>query len=311
LNDSLRSQFSLFDRARKALSDPSRALKDARATAEATTAMARTVLEGVTPLPFNGPLSDKRAVAWQRLSLNEVKALKNRFGGTVNDVVLTVIAGGLMSYLQGRGVKTLGKELKAMVPVNVRADKDKASLGNHVSGLIATLPLGIGDPISRLRHVSAAMELLKMSGQAHQLERLVDLADLLPPALQRPLAALQGAVAPVHTVCTNVPGPRERRYLLGRPVEIMVPLVPLGASIGLGFAILSYADQLTIGINADAQRERDPSRVAHAIGNAFEELWAASGLERVSHAKVDSALKRRERQETPKPAAKPAAATNT
>lgn len=300
LSDSVRSQFDILERVAETLSDPSSAIDEARATAEAAAVMARTVLEGVTPMPFNGPLSEQRAIAWTKLSLNEVKALKSRFGGTVNDVVLCVIAGGLGSYLQGRGVKVIGKELKAMVPVNTRAAAEKGNLGNRVSGLVAELPIGIADAISRLRHISAGMDLLKNSGQAEQMSRVVSLADLLPPMLQRPLAQFQGMVSPVHTVCTNVPGPRERRYLLGKPVEMMAPLVPLGANIGMAFAILSYADQLTIGINADAAREADPWRVARAISDSFDGLWAASGLERKTQAvPVESALKRRERRTEP------------
>jgi len=295
LADAVRNQYQVVRRAADLVRDPGKALAEARSTVEATTTLARTVLEGVTPMPFNGPLSEKRAVAWKRLSLNEVKAIKNRFGGTVNDVVLTVISGALGAYLQGRGVKTIGRELKAMVPVSVRGERERGTLGNRVSSLVAELPIGISDPISRLRHISTSMDLLKMSGMAAQVERVVGMADLLPPVLQRPLAMLQGAISPVHTICTNVPGPRERRYLLGRPVELMVPLVPLGANIGLGFAILSYADQLTIGITADGERVRDPWKIATAVGNAFEDLWDASGLQRAESKPVEPALKRRQR----------------
>jgi hypothetical protein len=113
------------------------------------------------------------------------------------------------------------------------------------------------------------------------MERVVALTDLLPPLVQRPLARLQASVAPVNTVCTNVPGPRETRYFLGAPVQLMVPLVPLAAGIGLGFAIMSYADQLTIGLNADAERVPDIWALSEALYQAFEELWAATGLERI------------------------------
>ena len=296
LSDSIRSQYDVLKRAGGLWGDLRKAVEETRATVEASTTLARTVLEGVTPMPFNGTLSEKRAIAWSRLSLNEIKTLKSRFGGTVNDVVLTIISGALGRYLQSRGVKTIGRELKAMVPVNVREAKEQGALGNRVSTIIAELPIGIPDPVSRLRHISASMELIKMSGMIGQVKRIVGLADLLPPVLQAPLSRLQGAVSPVHTICTNVPGPRERRYLLGKPVDLMVPLVPLGANIGLGFAILSYADQLTIGINADAEKVRDPGKIAEAIDAAFEELWSASGLERVRPVpRVETALQRRQR----------------
>jgi diacylglycerol O-acyltransferase / wax synthase len=281
LLDTARAQLALGRQLASLLRKPARALTEGRATVDAVTTLARTLLSGAPPTPFNGSISQRRSVAWTRLSLNEVKAAKNRLGGTVNDVVLAVIAGGLRAYLQAHGVKTDRTELKAMVPVNIRAQHDQLKLGNRVSMMVAPLPIGITDPVERLRQVSAAMDLLKSGGQAGQMERIVALTDLLPPLVQRPLARLQASVSPVNTVCTNVPGPRETRYLLGEPVQLMVPLVPLAVGIGLGFAILSYADQLTIGLNADAERVGDLWSLSEALYRSFEELWEATGLERI------------------------------
>ena len=281
LLDTARTQWTVGRRTVRSLAHPTRALGDLRQTLDAIGAAVRTLVTGAPPMPFNGPIGAKRAIAWARLSLNEVKAVKNRLGGTVNDVVLAVISGALRNYLRARGIHIDRTELKAMVPVDVRAEHEHLKLGNRVSMMVAPLPIGITDPVERLRQVSAAMDLLKSSGQADQMQRIVALTDLLPPPLQRPLARLQASVSPVNTICTNVPGPRETRYLLGEPVQLMVPLVPLAAGIGLGFAILSYADQLTIGLNADAERVPDINDLAAALHEAFDELWAATGLERV------------------------------
>lgn len=281
LIDSLRTQLEIGRQVATALTRPSRLVDEARATIDAVSTLTRTLLTGAPPTPLNGPIGKHRALAWTRLSLNEVKATKNRLGGTVNDVVLAVISGGLRSYLRDRGVRTERIELKAMVPVNVRTEHDQLKLGNRVSMMVAPLPIGITDPVERLRQVSTAMDLLKNSGQAGQMERVVAMTDLLPPVLQRPLARLQASVAPVNTVCTNVPGPRETRYMLGEPLQQIIPLVPLTFGIGLGFAILSYADRLTIGINGDAGRVSDIWSLAAAVQDAFEDLWAATGLERV------------------------------
>jgi WS/DGAT/MGAT family acyltransferase len=281
LLDTVSTQVRIGEQVVRALLRPSHAMQEARGTLDALSTLARTLLSPPPATPFNGAISTERALAWAPLSLNEVKAVKNRLGGTVNDVVLAVIAGSLRYYLRERGVKTERTELKAMVPVNVRTEHEHLKLGNRVSMMVAPLPIGITDPVERLRQVSAAMDLLKSSGQASQMERIVALTDLLPPPLQRPLAQLQASVYPVNTVCTNVPGPRETRYLLGEPVQLMVPLVPLAAGIGLGFAIMSYADQLTIGINGDAGRVPDVWKLAAAVRRAFEELWEATGLERV------------------------------
>jgi len=294
--DTLRTQVGIGFNVAKLLAQPSRALQEARATVEAVGALATTLSAPVPPTPFNGPIGKERTLAWTRLSMNEVKATKNRLGGTVNDVVLAVISGGLRQYLQQRGMKPDHTELRAAVPVNVRGEHEHLKLGNRVSMLIAPLPIGIADPVERLRQVSVSMDVLKNSGQAGQMERVVALTDLLLPAIQRPLAQLQASFTPVNTVCTNVPGPRETRYMLGVPVQLMVPLVPLAAGIGLGFAIMSYADQLCIGINADAGRVPDVWRLAEALHESFEGLWAATGLERITvPPKVEPALKRRQR----------------
>jgi WS/DGAT/MGAT family acyltransferase len=295
--DTLRTQLQIGRHVANMLRRPARALQEARATIEAVGMLASTLASSTPPTPFNGPIGKDRTLAWTRLSLNEVKATKNRLGGTVNDVVLAVISGGLRHYLQLRGMKPDRIELKTMVPVNVRSEHDQLKLGNRVSMMVAPLPIGITDPVERLRQVSAAMDMLKSSGQAGQMARVVALTDLLPPLLQKPLARFQASVTPVNTVCTNVPGPRETRYMLGEPVQLMVPIVPLAAGIGLGFAIMSYADQLTIGMNADAARIPDVWRLSEALRQSFEELWAATGLERVAVLpKVEPALKRRERQ---------------
>lgn len=312
LADTVRTQVQLGRQVAALLTQPSRAIAEGRATVDALATMARTLLSGTPPTPFNGAISKRRAIAWTRLSLNEVKATKNRLGGTVNDVVLAVIAGGLRQYLQTHGVKIDRTELKAMVPVNVRSEHDQLKLGNRVSMMVAPLPVGINDPVERLRQVSAAMDLLKSGGQAGQMERVVALTDLLPPVVQRPLARLQASVSPVNTVCTNVPGPRETRYLLGEPVQLMVPLVPLAVGIGLGFAIMSYADQLTIGLNADAGRVPDVWDLSDTLYRSFEELWAATGLERIAPPTLEvTSPKRRAPVRKPAPIAPPAAAASS
>ncbi|MFI5364753.1 MAG: wax ester/triacylglycerol synthase family O-acyltransferase [Candidatus Binatia bacterium] len=304
LIDTVRTQLEIGRDVARALLKPANALHEARATLDAVSTLARTLLTGAPPMPFNGPIGKGRALAWAPLSLNEVKAVKNRLGGTVNDVVLAVISGGLRTYLRDHGVSVDRTELKAMVPVNVRGAHEHLKLGNRVSMMVAPLPIGITDPVERLRQVSGAMDLLKNGGQAGQMERVVALTDLLPPPLQKPLARLQAAVSPVNTICTNVPGPRETRYMLGEPVRLMVPLVPLAAGIGLGFAIMSYADQLTIGLNADAKRVPDVWKLAAALHQSFEELWVATGLERVAPStKLQASTGARSKHEARKSAA--------
>ncbi len=286
LVDVVRSQANLASSALRLLSKPEKALEQARLTLDAVGTLVRTLSAAPPPTLFNGTIGPHRSLAWARFSLNEIKAIKNRLGGTLNDVILAIISGGLRQYLREHGQNVERTELKAMVPVNVRSEHDSVKLGNRVSMMVAPLPIGIHDPLERLRQVSAAMDLLKASGQAGQMERIVGLTDLMPPMLQKPLAQLQASVSPVNTVCTNVPGPRETRYILGQPLQLAVPLVPLAVGIGLGFAIMSYADQITIGINADSDRVGDVWDLADYLRNSFDELWQETGLERVVVAPV-------------------------
>lgn len=296
--DATRAQIDAGKRFVDLLRSPAKALRQARETIEAGASMARQMLAWAPTTPFNGALSDRRAIAWTPLSLNEVKTVKDRFGGTVNDVILCIIAGGLRRYLEASGVPIAGLELKTIVPVNVRSEHEKQTLGNRVSTLVAPLPIGIADPVVRLRAISGDMEVLKHSGQATHLDRVVAVADVLPPMVQSTVGIFQSLVTPANTICTNVPGPREARYMLGKRVQLMIPLVPLAAGMGLGFAILSYADQVTIGINADGERVRNAWKVADAVKHAYEELWQATGVERVHGRKqVESALRRRQRHE--------------
>lgn len=302
LVSAVREQVDAGSRLWKALRAPESLVEEGRRTIEAAAVAARNFLEGAPPTPFNGPLGSERALAWVPLSLNEVKSIRNRLGGTVNDVVLTVIAGGIRNYLRDLHFPFPAAELKVAVPVNVRSDREKANLGNRVSLMVAPLPISVVDPVERLRCVAASMDLLKEGGQSERMERLLGLTEAIPPPLQALAGRLQPSQLPVNTVCTNVPGPRVLRYVLGRQVRLMVPVVSLGAGVGLAFAIMSYSDQLTIGITADADLVPDPWRVADAVAASYEELWAATGLERVARdRRIGSALERRQRFTPPDP----------
>jgi WS/DGAT/MGAT family acyltransferase len=259
---------------------PRRALGELGRTADAVSSLARIVLGGPPATPFNGHVSTLRRVVWTTVSLNEVKAVKNRLGGTVNDVVLAIITTALRGYLEDRGVAPDRVELRAMVPVNVRQAHEAGALGNRVSMMVAPLPVGIFDPLERLRQVRAAMAQLKQGGQAERMSRVLELVDLLPPALQKPFGWLQVQAAPVNTICTNVPGPPVSLYVQGRRLETLVPIVPLAQGVGLAFAILSYADALTVGITTDPALVPDGERLCELVQLAHEELRALAGVER-------------------------------
>jgi len=198
-------------------------------------------------------------------------------GGTINDVVLSTLSGGLGSFLRAHGVATEGVELRAMVPVNVRSERDKSALGNQVSMLIAPLPIGITDAAERHRAVIAGMDRLKAANQAGGFALLGRLTESLPAGMQ----ALAGLFAPTsqslfNLVCTNVPGPQIPLYMAGRKVEELWPLVPLSSGLGMNVCLTSYNAVLYWGIVADPLLVPDVGDVAKAVGAAFEELKAVA-----------------------------------
>jgi WS/DGAT/MGAT family acyltransferase len=264
------------------LKRPAHALRELQATRDAVTDTVRTLLSGAPTTPFNGRLGLGRKLTWITFSLPETKSIKARLGGSVNDIVLAIISGALRRVLTTCGMSPDRVELRTVVPVNTRSAAQHLKLGNQVSVMIAPLPVGIYDPLERLRQVRDATALLKGTNESAKVQRLMDLLDLVPPALQRLIGSAGGLTAPINTICTNVPGPPISLYMQGVRLERMIPFVPLTEGVGLAFAILSYADTITIGVTADAELVPDQHEIVVALHASFEELWAATGLQRVS-----------------------------
>jgi diacylglycerol O-acyltransferase len=245
---------------------------------EAASTVARWILEPTSPLPFNAPISAERRLRWAALPLERLLAVRGAAGCKVNDVVLAVIAGALRRWLLAHAVLVAGLRVRAMVPVSVRTAQDRLTLGNLVSAMFPQLPVDVADPLERLHRVAAHMGELKDRGQAHASALLLSLAGALPA----PVGALMGRLLPswpmINVVCTNVPGPRESRSVLGRRILEIHPVVPLFEGLGLGFAILSYADQLSIAASADPALVSDLDTIAWAITEELDALTAALGL---------------------------------
>jgi WS/DGAT/MGAT family acyltransferase len=261
------------------LREPRRALEELGRARDAIAEILPLVLGRIPPTPFNGHVSILRRVTWTTISLAEVKAIRNRLGGTVNDVVLAAIASALRAYLERHGFVADRVELRAMLPVNVRTEGEHLRLGNRISMVVAPLPVGIFDPLERFRQVRTATAQLKARGQAAQVTRVLELLELLPPVVQRPLGWLQVAAAPINTICTNVPGPAVSLYTQGQRLETLVPIVPLAQGVGLAFAILSYADTLTVCLTTDPALVPDDERLRDLVRSGLEELRALAGVE--------------------------------
>src|SRR5581483_823860 len=225
---------------------PSAALQLARDVGTALGTIRRMVTEPNTVLPFNGPLSGRRHVVWTSLALDDVMAVRAHAGCKVNDVVLAIIADALHRYVEARGVRSAEARVRAIVPVSVRGDGERLAMGNLVTALLPTLPIGPATPLDRLRRVAGEMAAMKENGELRAAGLVLALAGALPA----PLEAVLGRFAPdtpiANTVCTNVPGPRDERSVLGRRILAIHPIVPLFQGMGLEFAVMSYAGRLSI-----------------------------------------------------------------
>jgi diacylglycerol O-acyltransferase / wax synthase len=264
--------------ARAALRAP---LQVASVVAGAAAGIGSLAAAGVTPLaetPWNTEIGPHRRFTWVPADLGEVKAIKNELGGTVNDVVLAVVAGALGRYLRRHGHTTEGVELTAMVPVSVRADAQRGALGNRVAAMWASLPVYAVDPVERLQIVRESMAGLKESGQAVGAEVLTQLSDFAPSTVISQAARLQARQRFFNLVVTNVPGPQFPLFLLGRRMERAFPMVPLARNQGLGIAIMSYDGGLNFGLVGDFDVMEDIEDLANDLADALEELRLAAGV---------------------------------
>ena len=265
--DVLRTAGGAFARPEEATAQAGRALSG-------LAAMAAAGLAGAPPSPLNARIGPHRRFAWVDAELAEFKAIKSALGGTVNDVVLAVVTGALRDHLIRRGRDLEGLELKAMVPVSVRADAERGALGNRVAAIYAPLPVHAADPRERLRIVHEAMAGLKESGQAVGAEVITRLAGVAAPTVLDQAARLAARQRFFNVTVTNVPGPQFPLYLMGRRLEGLYPLVPLTLNTALGIAIMSYDGRLAFGLLGDFDALPELDLVAEDVRAAIDELAA-------------------------------------
>ncbi|HVE91956.1 MAG TPA: wax ester/triacylglycerol synthase family O-acyltransferase [Actinomycetota bacterium] len=272
------------------LTEPAEIVRGLRATARTPRRLARSVSEalagigalawaGMNPAPatpLNVPIGPHRRFEYVRASLADFKSIKNNLGGTVNDVVLTVVTGALRRFLQHRNIDVRGLELRAMVPVSVRADHEQGALGNRVSALVAPLPVYEPDPARRLQAVTNAMKGLKESRQVVGAEMITQLTGFAPPTILAQAARLQSAQRFFNLLVTNVPGPQFALFSTGRRLEDLFPMAPLAANQALGIAVMSYAGQMGFGLIADFDALPDVGVVAEGLEKSIAELLDAA-----------------------------------
>jgi WS/DGAT/MGAT family acyltransferase len=237
--------------------------------------IAREEVIGAPRSSLNGPMSGTRLFATARFDLADIKDTKERLGGTVNDIVLALCAGGLRHLLLSRGDPLPEGDLRAQVPVNIRSEDKEHALGNELTSLFVELPVTESDPIARYRRVVERAEELKGGSQRAGGKTIVDLADMGPPLAGALLArSMFGGTRMFNLTITNVPADQQRLYAFGAPLMEVLPLVPLFAGHTIGIAVVSYAGQMVFGLNADRMAAPDVRVLADGIERSFSELAA-------------------------------------
>jgi WS/DGAT/MGAT family acyltransferase len=230
------------------------------------------------PAPWNKPISGRRRAAWTSMSFAEVRAIRGALGGTVNDVMLTLLGGALGRYLRAHGTSTEGQTLRLQIPVNVRNEHEQGALGNRVSMMLPEIPVGIDDPVARLGVVREEMERLKQQEQAKAFESLMSLSANLPAAYHA-LAGMGGVPrGAMNLVCTNVPGPLIPLYSVGRRMLAHYPMVPLAGDLGIGVGITSFDKALYVGIMSDPTIIDDVEAIARGFASEFDDLRRIAGV---------------------------------
>jgi diacylglycerol O-acyltransferase / wax synthase len=281
-----RTPFSLAGRAVGALQHPGETIERVREAAEG---LGEVVWAGMNPapqVPLNVEIGPHRRVRWVQSRLADFKEIKDSLGGTVNDAVLAVVAGALRTWLHDRGVRTEGVELRALVPVSIRAEEDQGALGNKIAAMRGPLPVYVDDPVERLRVVREGMGQLKESKQALGAEVIAGLTDFAPPTLLAQASRLNFSTRLFNLIVTNVPGPQFPLYLLGREMDEIVPIAFLPEHHALAVAIMSYNGKVDFGLLADYDAMPDIDAFASHLEESLAELLAAA--RKVGKAKASS-----------------------
>ncbi len=290
----------------RAAADPGRTLAQAVGTVRAVAKLVPSLWPAARS-SLSGRIGKERRYTWARASFDDIKMVKREFGGTINDIVLAAISGGFRELLLARGELPGSHEVPSLVPVSVRAPGEENIYDNRVSAVIADLPVHIADPVERIAAVRAELASLKSSKEALVGEALVTLGSYSPYLLtswwvRRALGLPQREIV---TVTTNVPGPRQTLYGMGRRLVEIIPYVPIATTVRTGISIFTYCGNVTFGVTGDFAANPDLGILAQGIENGVTELTAAAR----QHSRSAPARQRqrdRSRPQTPRRRSAPA-----
>lgn len=276
LNAALKVGSALLEKGGALLADPGKAAALAARGSAFTAEIAKLArMPKDSPTRFKGAPGKAKSVAWaQPLPLSEAKTLGRALGASVNDVLLSCVAGAIRRYLVEKGDAVAGVTLRALVPVNLRPMEEASRLGNKFGLVFLDLPIGIENPVARLYAVRANMHALKGSYQPILAMGVLAAMGAGPKALQE--ALLHALSRKASAVMTNVPGPQQPLYLAGAKIDSLMFWVPQSGDIGMGVSILSYDGAVQFGLLTDRGLCPDPERIIARFGVEFDTLLLAT-----------------------------------
>ena len=261
----------------------------------------------VERLPFNRPCGGVRKFCWAEFDFADVKAIRTALGGTVNDVILTVVTRAVAKYVKLHGEAVGDRLLRVVCPVSVRRDEHSETLGNRISFLPVTLPLDAADPVQHLKAVALRTEIMKSARAAELVGIAASWLGAAPPPAQAlfwwgiPLVPMPAPL--FNLICTNVPGSATPLYSVGKRMLSSYPHVPTGYELGVGIAVQSYNGRMCFGLTADAAVVADVRRLSGFIHTSWDELCRAAGIRRAPAPKKKAAKPRRAAVRRPRPVA--------
>lgn len=287
------------------VTNPSHALDYARLGTETTMALGRLVLLPPDPKTiFRGPLQVQKRAAWSvSMPLQQVKAIGKATGATVNDVLLTAVAGALRRYAQEHHQSVEGLDVRGVIPVNLRHETKEIELGNRFGLVFLELPLGLSKPLERLAELKRRMDEIKDSQEAVVAFALLNAIGMAPGDIENLVVNIFGSKA--TAVMTNVPGPRQKMYFAGSPIHQMMFWVPQSGRLGLGVSIMSYNNQVWLGVATDEGLIPDPELIVDYYRQEIQEMYDLTQPQQSAAAPVSVA--RQAAPRAPKPAAAPVA----
>ncbi len=262
----------LLQEGRDTISNPSRILELAEQGRDLSLSAGRLVLRlPDPPTMFKGQLGVSKKVSWTTpLPLDDIKAIKTVAGGTVNDVLVSILTGALRRYLLSQNQRVEGIEFRAAIPVNLRSPEEMETMGNKFGLVFLTMPISIADSVERLHVVRERMTALKNSPEAFAAFGILNALGMTPADIQSEVVKIIGAKA--TAVLTNVPGHRFPLYLAGQRVRSIMFWVPQSGRLSLGLSIITYANKVFVGICADANLVPDSKTITHFFIEEYEEM---------------------------------------